>query len=146
VKGSVVKLTALLSLCLLVLPFAAKADENLVAKREACRQEARMRIFPVGKIGVDEYRRVVERRSAHVTQCMTRTGIALKDLPVPPKRDLQSSPGSVRSEAQVLKEPARLVRSAQRVERRKPKISFAKMHKEPKAKARKLGRLRSRSR
>ena len=96
------KLTALLSLCLLVLPFAAKADENLVAKREACRQEARMRIFPVGKIGVDEYRRVVERRRAHGNQCMKRTGIALQDLPVPPKRELPSNPGSARSEAQVL--------------------------------------------
>jgi hypothetical protein len=74
-----------LGLILLVLPFASRADENLVAKREACRLDARMRIFPKGKIGVDGYQRIVELRNAHVTQCMAG---ALKPPPLPPKREI----------------------------------------------------------
>jgi hypothetical protein len=74
-----------LGLILLVLPFASRADENLVAKRETCRLDARMRIFPKGKIGVDGYQRVVELRNAHVTQCMAG---ALKPPPLPPKREI----------------------------------------------------------
>jgi hypothetical protein len=84
-KGTVVKPAALLGLILLVLPFASRADENLVAKREACRLDARMRIFPKGKIGVDGYQRIVELRNAHVTQCMAG---ALKPPPLPPKREI----------------------------------------------------------
>ena len=79
------KPATLLGLILLVLPFAARADENLVAKREACRMDARMRIFPKGKISVDGYQRIVELRNAHVTQCMAG---ALKPPPLPPKREV----------------------------------------------------------
>jgi hypothetical protein len=95
-----------LGFVLLVLPFAARSDENLVAKREACRQEARLAIAPKGKIGVDSFRRIVERRAAHVSQCMTRAFVARKDVPLPPKRALAT--GSVRNEA------ARTVESAGR--------------------------------
>ena len=86
-----------LGFVLLVLPFAARSDENLVAKREACRQEARLAIAPKGKIGVDSFRRVVERRAAHVGQCMTRAFIAHKDTPLPPRR--APATGSAQSEA-----------------------------------------------
>jgi hypothetical protein len=75
-----------LGFVLLVLPFAARSDENLVAKREACRQEARLAIAPKGKIGVDSFRRIVERRVAHVSQCMDRAIVARKDAPLPPRR------------------------------------------------------------
>lgn len=79
------KPAALLGLILLVLPFAARADENLVAKRETCRMDARMRIFPKGKISVDGYQRIVDLRNAHVTQCMAG---ALKPPPLPPRREV----------------------------------------------------------
>jgi hypothetical protein len=80
-----VKLAALgLFLITLVAPSSARADENLVAKREVCRQEAKTRIAPKAKIAVDEYRRIVERRNAHVSECMTRAFIVRKDpLPSP---------------------------------------------------------------
>jgi len=92
---------------LLVLPFAARSDENLVAKREICRQEARLAIAPKGKIGVDSFQRIVKRRVAHVNQCMTRAFVARKDAPLPPgrmlddarNRDQAQAAGSVRSEA-----------------------------------------------
>jgi hypothetical protein len=92
---------------LLVLPFAARSDENLVAKREACRQEARLAIAPKGKIGVDSFQRIVKRRVAHVSQCMTRASVLRKDAPLPPgrmlddarNRDQAHAAGPVRSEA-----------------------------------------------
>jgi hypothetical protein len=94
-----------LGFVLLVLPFAARSDENLVAKREACRLEARLAIAPKGKIGVDSFRRIVERRAARVSQCMDRAFVARKDAPLPPKRALDDTrdrhhapaTGSVRS-------------------------------------------------
>ncbi|MEE1654899.1 hypothetical protein VB618_01720 [Microvirga sp. CF3062] len=94
-----------LGVILLVLPFAARSDENLVAKREACRQEARLAIAPKGKIGVDSFRRIVERRVSHVSQCMDRAFVARKDAPLPPRRalgnaldrDQAPATGSVRS-------------------------------------------------
>lgn len=73
-------------LLILALPFAARASENLVAKREACRVEARSRILLKGKIEVDEYRRIVERRAAYVTQCIARTVVARSDAQLPPQR------------------------------------------------------------
>ncbi len=95
-----------LGLILLVLPFAAQSDENLVAKRELCRQQARVQIAPKGKIGVDDFRRIVERRAAHVTDCMSRPFVARNDQPLPPKRALDESglhqeraTGSVRTKA-----------------------------------------------
>jgi hypothetical protein len=81
-----VKLAALgLSLVVLILPFGAGADENLVAKREACRLEARTRIVPKTKIAIDDYRRIVERRNAHVSACMTRPVAVVKAPPLPPR-------------------------------------------------------------
>jgi hypothetical protein len=96
-----------LGFVLLVLPFAARSDENLVAKREACRQEARLAIAPKGKIGVDSFRRVVERRIAHVNQCMDRAFVARQDIPLPPRRALDDArngyqtpaTGSIRSQS-----------------------------------------------
>ena len=82
------KSAAFLSLILLALPFAAEADESLVARRELCRQEARVSIVPKGKIGFDEYQRIVERRNAHVDQCMTRTFGVFKQPPLPPRKDV----------------------------------------------------------
>jgi hypothetical protein len=82
-----------LSLIVLALPFAAHADESLVAKREACRQEARARIVSKRRIGVDEFRRIVERRAAHVTQCMSRTVVARSDHPLPPARTIDAASG-----------------------------------------------------
>jgi hypothetical protein len=81
-----VKLAALgLSLVILILPFSTRADENLVAKREACRLEARTRIVPKTKIAVDDYRRIVERRNAHVSACMARAFAVVKEPPLPPR-------------------------------------------------------------
>jgi hypothetical protein len=71
-----------LGLILLALPFTARADMDLVAKREICRQEARARIAPKAKIMTDEYRRIVERRNALVDQCMLRVFVARKAPPV----------------------------------------------------------------
>lgn len=102
-------------LFILALPFAARASENLVAKREACRVEARSRILLKGKIEVDEYRRIVERRAAYVTQCINRTVVARSDAPIPPQRVLndatdshgQSLVASSRSEPRRLAGPAK---------------------------------------
>jgi len=92
-----VKLAAYgICLFILVLPFAARASEDLVAKREACRVESRSRILLKGKIEVDEYRRIVERRAAYVAQCLNRTVVARSDAPLPPQRvlnDAMESPG-----------------------------------------------------
>ena len=84
-------------LFILALPLAARASENLVAKREACRVEARSRIMLKGKIEVDEYRRIVERRAAYVAQCLNRTVVARSDAPLPPQRvlsDATENPGT----------------------------------------------------
>jgi hypothetical protein len=72
-------------LVVLIVPASVRADENLVAKREVCRQEAKARIAPKTKIAVDEYRRIVERRNAHVSECMTRAFVVHKDPPPSPK-------------------------------------------------------------
>jgi hypothetical protein len=83
----------LIALACLALPSEAKADEDLVAKREACRQEAKERIAPKSRTGTDAYRRIVERRNAHVVLCMSRPmpkAATVKDRdppkPKPPKR------------------------------------------------------------
>jgi len=131
-------------LILLALPFASRADENLVAKREACRQEARGRIAPVGKIGIEEYRRIVERRNAYVSQCMTRVAVAHKDLPLPPKRVLDDAPeGNQVSLVIPVKEKSR--RLAKRVERKKLKVVSLKFVKGKSLKGKKLKRLARRS-
>ena len=106
-----------LSLIVLALPFAVRADEDLVAKREVCRQEARARIVSKGRVGIDEFRRIVERRAAHVTQCMSRAIVARSDYPLPPARtigetsdrDQEPTTGSLRKSS-----PPILKRAAQR--------------------------------
>jgi hypothetical protein len=93
-KGAVVKAAAIgLGLILLVLPFAAQSDENLVDKREACRQQARLQIAPKRKIGIDDFRRIVERRADHVKECMSRPFVARIVQPLPPKRALDATGG-----------------------------------------------------
>ena len=104
-----------LGFVLLVLPFAARSDENLVAKREACRQEARLAIAPKGKIGIDSFQRIVKRRVAHVSECMTRALVARKDTPLPPRRTINDAPdrhqapatGSIRTEAKTAQSAGR---------------------------------------
>jgi hypothetical protein len=78
----------LLGAILTGLPMTAGAGEDLVAKREACRDEAKQRITirHKTKVAVDDYRRVVELRNAHVRDCMIRTRIAHDVSPAPPKR------------------------------------------------------------
>ncbi|EIM25461.1 hypothetical protein [Microvirga lotononidis] len=88
----VVKLAAYgLCLILLAMPSAVRSSENLVDKREACRVEARSRIVPKGKIKVDDYRRIVQRRAAYVTQCIGRTMVARSNAPPPPRRVLDDA-------------------------------------------------------
>jgi hypothetical protein len=133
-----------LGFVLFVLPFAAKSDENLVAKREACRQEARLAIAPKGKIGVDSFRRIVERRTAHVSQCMERAFVARQGAPLPPRKALADTPdrhqapatGSVRSQSG---------KTAESAGRRKLKKAAAGSLKGKKSGRRQLGRLSRRS-
>lgn len=78
----------MLGVILLGLPGVVQADEDLVARRETCREEAKQRITIRGKtkVAVDEYRRLVDRRNAHVNDCMTRTRIAHEASPLPPRK------------------------------------------------------------
>jgi hypothetical protein len=78
-------------LLLLAISSAAWSSENRVAKREACRIEARGRIVARGKIEVAEYRRIVERRAAYVNRCIGRSITARSDVPVPPQRVLDDA-------------------------------------------------------
>lgn len=100
-------------LILLTLPVAAQSSETLVAKREACRIEARSRIVSKGKIEVDDYRRIVERRAAYVSQCLERSVVAHNGQPLPPKRVLDDAMDAAPAQAAV--SPSK--------ERRKPKVS-----------------------
>ncbi len=117
-----------LTLILLALPFASHADEDLVAKRDICRREARARIVPVGKIAVDEYRRIVERRNAYVRQCMTRALAAPAEAQVPTKKVIESKPdtGPKVSPAPVKRKPQRVLK---RSGRRKLKAGSAALRK-----------------
>jgi hypothetical protein len=78
----------LLGAILTGLPLTVDAAEDLVAKREACREEAKQRITVRNrtKVAVDDYRRVVELRNAHVQDCMIRTRMAHDVSPAPPRR------------------------------------------------------------
>ncbi|ANY77563.1 hypothetical protein BB934_04395 [Microvirga ossetica] len=100
-------------LILLTLPVAAQSSETLVAKREACRIEARSRIVSKGKIEVDDYRRIVERRAAYVSQCLERSVVAHNGQPLPPKRVLDDAMDAAPAQAAV--SPSK--------ERRKTKVS-----------------------
>ena len=127
-----------LGLILLILPFAAQSDENLVAKRELCRQQARVQIAPKGKIGVDEFRRVVERRAVHVNNCMSRPFVARNDQPLPPKRVLEtSSLQQERATGSVRKKAPAIVRNA---ERTKLQVRSARSLKGKKSSTKKRGR------
>jgi len=101
-------------LILLTLPVTAQSSETLVAKREACRIEARSRIVPKGKIEVDDYRRIVDRRAAYVSQCLERSVVAHNGQPLPPKRVLDDATDATPAQAAV--SPSK--------ERRKPKVSL----------------------
>jgi hypothetical protein len=129
-----------LGFVLLVLPFAARSDENLVAKREACRLEARLAIAPKGKIGVDSFRRIVERRVAHVSQCMERAFVARQDAPLPPKRALDRhrvpATGSVQGGS---------TKTAESAGRRKLKMASTGIRKIKKSGRKQLRRLSRRS-
>ncbi|WP_262028623.1 hypothetical protein [Microvirga sp. Mcv34] len=83
-----------LCLILLALPSAVRSSENLADRREACRVEARSRIVPKGKIKVDDYRRIVQRRADYVTQCIDRTVVASSYAPPPPRRVLDDATAS----------------------------------------------------
>lgn len=100
-------------LFLLTLPVAAQSSETLVAKREACRTEARSRIVPKRKIEVDDYRRIVERRAAYVSQCLERSVVAHNAQPLPPKRVLDDATDAAPAQAAV----------SPRKERRIPQVS-----------------------
>jgi len=78
----------MLGAILLGLPTVVQADEDLVAKRDACREEAKQRITIRGKtkVAFDEYRRLVERRNVHVNDCMIRTRLAHEPSPMPPRK------------------------------------------------------------
>jgi hypothetical protein len=93
------------------MPFASHANENLVAKREACRLEARTRIVSKGGMGFDEYRRIVERRNAHVSQCMARVVVARAELPLPLKIRSEASDVSAVSSVRFGKKKAQKISS-----------------------------------
>ncbi|MCB5177553.1 hypothetical protein [Microvirga lenta] len=77
-----------LGLFLLGLPLTSLNAEDLVARREACRAQAKRHLTVRGKtkVATEEYRQIVERRRAHVEACMASTQVAQDQLPVPPKR------------------------------------------------------------
>jgi hypothetical protein len=108
-------------LILLTLPVAAQSSETLVAKREACRIEARSRIVPKGKIEVDDYRRIVDRRAAYVSQCLERSVVAHNGQPLPPKRVLDDATDAAPAQAAI--SPRKEPRRSTSAERRKPKVS-----------------------
>lgn len=56
--------------CALLIPVAAAADENLVAKREACHAEALARFKPKGRVTADLLKAVVAKRLDYVRGCM----------------------------------------------------------------------------
>jgi len=129
-----------LCLFLLALPFAARAGEDrvaedLVAKREACRVEARSRIVPKRKIQVDDYRRIVERRAAYVTQCISSTVVARSSAPLPPQRVLDDADGRPDAVLPGRDAPSRKVG---RANRERTKIASARPAKAAKSKGRKV--------
>jgi hypothetical protein len=137
-KGTVVKLAAYgLCLILFVIPSAVRSSEDLVAKREACRLEARSRIAPKRKIEVDAYRRVVERRAAYVSQCINRSFVARSNVPLPPQRVI----GDVRDndkERVVTSSRKEQRRLSGRTERRKLKITSIRTSKPMKLRGKKV--------
>jgi hypothetical protein len=131
-----------LCLILLALPFAVQASEDLVAKREACRVEARSRIASKGKIKVDDYRRIVERRAAYVSQCIDRTFVASSNAPLPPQRVLDDATDNDKPRVVTSKRPDSR-RLAGRADRHKSKVASIRKIKTAKLRGRKV-RLSSR--
>lgn len=125
-----------LCLILLALPSAVRASEDLVAKRETCRLEARSRIAPKRKIEVEDYRRIVERRTAYVTQCISRTIVARSSAPLPPKRVLDDAADrdGTRVVASSRDEPRR---KAARANRERPRMAALRTAKAAKLRPRK---------
>jgi hypothetical protein len=126
-----------LCLILLALPSAVRSSEDLVAKREACRVEARSRIAPRKKIEVDDYRRIVERRAAHIAQCINRTVVARSNAPLPPQRVLDDAVDSdkLRVVTSSRNEPRRM---AGRADRHKSKMASIRTTKTTKLRGRKV--------
>jgi hypothetical protein len=122
-------------LVLLTLPVAAQSSESLVAKREACRVEARARIVPKRKVEVDGYRRIVERRAAYVSQCLERSVVVHNDHPLPPRKVLDDASAA---SASITVSPRKEPRRAAGVERRKPKASPFRIVKTKAVKGRKI--------
>jgi hypothetical protein len=120
----VVVKAAAFGLCLILsaLPSAARPSENLVAKREACRLEAKKRIVATGKIQVDDYRRLVDRRAAYVGRCLNRTLEASSNVPLPAQEVLDDAKDAKHEQviAPARKEPRRITK---RVERKKQKVA-----------------------
>lgn len=129
-------------LVLLALPSAARSSENLADKREACRIEARSRIVPRGKIKVDDYRRIVERRAAYVTRCIDRTVVAGSNTPLPPRRVFGDATAEGGQEA-LASSPGKPHHKAGRTKSTRMKAASTKTAKAAKARVRQL-RLASR--
>ncbi len=103
--------------------------------------EARSRIAPKRKIEVEDYRRIVERRAAYVTQCINRTIVARSSAPLPPKRVFEDgADDGPRIVAPNRDEPRR---KAGRADRERPKVASTRTAKGKKFRARKV-RLTSR--
>jgi hypothetical protein len=62
----------LMPVSLLLAPAAAYADEDLSAKREACRSEARRQIKPPSGSGISLYGITLKARESYVRDCMAR--------------------------------------------------------------------------
>lgn len=109
------------------MPFASLADESLVAKRETCRLEAKTRIVAKGRVDLDEYRRIVERRSAHVTRCMARDAVVRAEQPAPSKKGLEMP--DVRSVSSVRPGRKKARKAMTRIERKRVKSARLKASK-----------------
>ncbi|MFL5022859.1 MAG: hypothetical protein ACJ8CZ_08865 [Microvirga sp.] len=104
--------------------------------------EARSRIAPRKKIEVDDYRRIVERRAAHIAQCINRTVVARSNAPLPPQRVLDDAVDNdtQRVVTSSRNEPRRM---AGRADRRKAKMASIRTTKTTKLRGKKV-RLSSR--
>lgn len=104
--------------------------------------EARSRIAPKRKIEVEDYRRIVERRAAYVTQCINRTIMARSSAPLPPKRVFEDAADRDGTRI-VASSRAAPRRKAVRAGRERPKVAPTRTAKGKKFRARKV-RLTSR--
>jgi hypothetical protein len=66
---------ALMALLMVALPGAtARADTDLVARRQACTEQARAKVKALGRKGVDALQQLVQRRQKFVQACMGESG------------------------------------------------------------------------